>query len=136
MEPSNSEAKFGVLVVDDNDCIRETLTILLSRRGYRCESAANGIEAMQKAKQSHFDAVITDLQMPEMDGIALTRELRQHFSDLPVLIMTGHPDGSLVESAITAGAREVISKPFSISDLIMRLQRMLHIQEPALEQRV
>jgi len=135
MEPSRSEAKLNVLVVDDNNCIREILTALLSQRGYRCESAANGIEAMQKVRQSNFDAVITDLQMPEMDGIVLTRELRQHFSDLPVMIMTGQPDGSLVESAITAGAREVIRKPFEISDFMARLHRMLHDQEPVLEER-
>ena len=135
MEPSSSEAKLNVLVVDDDDCIREVLTILLSRRGHRCESATTGIEAMQKVRQSNFDAVITDLHMPEMDGIVLTRELRQHFSDLPVMIMTGQPDGSLVESAITAGAREVIRKPFAISELTVRLHRMLHVQEPAPEQR-
>jgi len=135
MEPSRSEAKLNVLVVDDNNCIREILTALLSQRGYRCESAANGIEAMQKVRQSNFDAVITDLQMPEMDGIVLTRELRQHFSDLPVMIMTGQPDGSLVESAITAGAREVIRKPFAIPDFMVRLHRMLHNQESPQEQR-
>ena len=135
MEPSSSEAKLNVLVVDDDDCIREILTILLSRREYRCESATNGIEAMQKVRQSNFDAVITDLQMPEMDGIVLTRELHQHFSDLPVLIMTGQPDGSLVESAITAGAREVIRKPFEISEFMMTLHKVVDIQDLK-EQRV
>ena len=92
---------------------------------------------MQKVKQSNFDAVITDLQMPEMDGIALPRELRelrQHFSDLPVMIMTGQPDDSLVEMAISAGARELLRKPFEISELMMRLQKMLHIHKSAGEQ--
>ena len=135
MHSSGSDAKYSVLVVDDNESVREVLTIMLSRRGHRCESASNGIEAMQKVKQSNFDAVITDLQMPEMDGIVLTRELRQHFSDLPVMIMTGQPDGSLVESAITAGAIEVIRKPFEISELAVKIHRMLHVQEPTREQR-
>ncbi len=135
MEPSSPKVKLNVLVVDDDQCIREVLTILLSRRGHRCESAANGIDAMQKVKQSNFDVVITDLQMPGMDGIALTKELRQHFPELPVMIMTGRPDGSLVESAIGAGAGEVLRKPFEISDLMRRLHKMLHVQEPAREQR-
>jgi CheY-like chemotaxis protein len=52
--------------------------------------------------------------MPEMDGIVLTRELRQHFSGLPVMIITVKPGGSLVKSAISAGAREFIRKPFGI----------------------
>jgi len=134
MHSSNSEAKYNVLVVDDNKSVTEVLTIMLSRRGHRCESATNGIEAMQKVKQSNFDAVITDLHMPEMDGIVLIRELHQHFSDLPVMIMTGRPDDSLVESAISAGARELLRKPFEISELMTRLHRMLHIHEGTGEQ--
>ena len=63
MEPRCSEAKLNVLVVDDNDCIREVLTALLSRRGHRCESAANGREAMEKVAQGQFDVVITDVLM-------------------------------------------------------------------------
>ena len=134
MHSSGSDAKYSVLVVDDNESVREVLTIMLSRRGYWCESATNGIEAMQIVKQSNFDAVITDLQMPEMDGIVLMRELRQHFSDLPVMVMTGQPDDSLVESAMSAGARELLSKPFEISELMMRLQKMLHIHKSSGEQ--
>ena len=127
MELNSSEAKLNVLVVDDNDSVREVLTILLSRRGYRCESATNGIEAMQKVGQSNFDAVITDLQMPEMDGIGLTRELHEHFSGLPVMLMTGQLDDNLLESAIGAGAREVIIKPFEIPEFMVRLHRMLRL---------
>ncbi len=135
MEPNSPEANFKILVVDDSECIREGLTILLIRRGYRCESATNGIEAAEKVRQSDFDAVVADLQMPEMDGIGLTRELHQHFSDLPVMIMTGQPDESLSESATRAGAREVLEKPFEISDFMARLHRMLHDREPVLEER-
>ena len=135
MEPSRSVAKLNVLVVDDNDCIREVLTALLSHKGHRCESAANGREAIEKVAQDHFDVVITDVCMPEMDGITLTRELTLRFSDLPVMIMTGQPDDSLVESAISAGARDVIGKPFAIPDFMVRLHRMLHLQEPTREQK-
>jgi len=134
MHSSSSDAKYNVLVVDDNESVGKALTVMLSQRGYRCESATNGIEAMQKVKQSNFDAVITDLQMPEMDGIVLMRELRQHFFDLPVMIMTGQPDDSLMEIAISAGAKEFIRKPFEISELLMRLQKMLHIHKLTREQ--
>ena len=134
MYSSGSDAKYSVLVVDDNESVREVLTIMLSRRGYRCESATNGIEAMQKINQINFDAVITDLEMPEMDGIVLMRGLRQHFSDLPVMVMTGQPDDSLVKSAMSAGARELLSKPFEISELMMRLHKMLDFHKPDGEQ--
>jgi len=136
MEPSRSEAKLNVLIVDDNDCIREVLTALLSHKGHRCESAANGREAMEKVAQGHFDVVITDVNMPEMDGITLTRELALRFSDLPVMIMTGQLDEHCRKSALLAGAREVLRKPFEISEFMLRLHKMVDIQNLHGEQRV
>ena len=136
MESSRSEAKLNVLVVDDNDCIREVLTALLSHKGHRCESAANGREAMEKVAQGHFDVVITDVHMPEIDGITLTRELALRFSDLPVMIMTGQLDEHCRKSALLAGAREVLRKPFEISEFMLRLHKMVDIQNLHGEQRV
>jgi CheY-like chemotaxis protein len=136
MEPSQSEAKLNVLVVDDNDCIREVLTALLLRRGHRCESASNGREAVEKVAQGRFDVVITDVHVPEMDGITLTKELTLRFSDLPVMIMTGQLDEHCRESALMAGARDVIKKPFEISEFMVMLHKMLNIQNLHGEQRV
>jgi len=119
------EPQFSILVVDDNENIREVLAVILSGSGYRCESAKNGLDAMQRVRQSRFDAVVTDLEMPEMDGIALTREIRQQFSSLPVMVMTGHSDEEHRESAFRAGAKEFLSKPFDIPDLIKKLHGML-----------
>ena len=129
------EPEFSVLVVDDNESIREVLAIVLSGSGYRCESAKNGVEAMQRVRQARFDAVVTDLEMPEMDGIALTRELRQQFSSLPVMVMTGYSDDDHRETAFRAGAREFLSKPFDIPDLIKKLHGMLpaHKEQAASE---
>ena len=126
MEPRDSETKVSVLVVENDETLREVLTTLISRRGYQCESAENGVEAMHKATQSSFDAVVTDIDMPQMDGIALTRSLTRRFPDLPVMIVTGRLDDSYMESAITAGAREFLQKPFEISEFMMRLRRMLY----------
>ena len=136
MEPSHSEVKLNVLIVDDSDCIREVLTALLSHKGHRCESAANGREAMEKVAQGHFDVVITDVNMPEMDGITLTRELALRFSELPVMIMTGQLDEHCRKSALLAGAREVLRKPFEISEFMLRLHKMVDIQNLHGEQRV
>ncbi len=114
-----------VLVVDDNEDLREALTILLSRRGYRCESAKNGVDAIQRVRQVRFDAVITDVEMPKMDGIALTRELRQCFPALPVMIMTGCSDDRQKDIAVRAGAKEFLNKPFLVADLITKLHKVL-----------
>lgn len=134
MKPNGIVAEFSILVVDDNEDIRETVGVILSGSGYRCESAKNGVEAMQRVRQARFDAVVTDLEMPEMDGIALTREIRQHFSSLPVMIMTGHSDDDSRETAFRAGAREFLSKPFDVPDLIRKLHGMLFGHNLAKEQ--
>lgn len=125
MEPSGPEAKVSVLVVDDNEALREVIAIILSQRGHRCEFAENGVEAMRKVVRNSFDAVVTDVDMPEMDGISLTRILTQQFPNLPVMIITGQPHDNSMESAITAGAREFLEKPFDISEFVMRFHKML-----------
>jgi CheY-like chemotaxis protein len=132
MEPNG--IGISILVVDDNEAIREAIVVILLGRGYRCESAKNGIEAMQRARQNRFDAVLTDLEMPRMDGIALTRELWQSFPELPVIIMTGNSDDDCKEIAFRAGARDFLSKPFDLPDLIRKLHRMLPGHNLAKEQ--
>ena len=136
MGHKSSETKLSVLVVDDCESIRGLLETLLSRNGHRCESAANGVEAMVKVTQGRFDVVITDIVMPKMDWITLTRKLTQDFSDLPVMVMTAQLDDDSAESAIMAGARDVIGKPFEISEFMVRLHKMLDIQNLYREQRV
>jgi CheY-like chemotaxis protein len=125
MELNDIVLGIRVLVVDDNEALSEVIALMLSGCGYRCESAKNGVEAMQRVRKARFDAVVTDLEMPVMDGIALTKELRQSFSNLPVMIMTGRSDEDCKEVAFRAGAREFLSKPFEVSELTGKLHKML-----------
>jgi CheY-like chemotaxis protein len=134
VEPGTA-SKLKILVVDDSESVRDVLTTLFFLEGHLCEAAVNGRDAMEKIAQTRFDVVITDLQMPEMDGITLTRELTRRFADLPVMIMTGRVDDLSRESAFMAGAREVLEKPFPIKEITAKLQRMTQVQEPIREQR-
>ena len=77
------------------------------------------------ASSSHFDVVITDVLMPEMDGITLTRKLSHQFPDLFIMVMTGYYGERSMESATAAGAHEFIKKPFSLTEFEMRFQRMI-----------
>jgi two-component system, chemotaxis family, chemotaxis protein CheY len=126
MESREPMGKVSVLVVDDNEPMRETIASILSGEGNQCESAENGVEALQKCKGKRFDAVVTDLDMPEMDGITLTRELTRCFLDLPVMLMTAHEGESLERVARDAGAREFLRKPFDVSEFLNKFHRMLH----------
>jgi diguanylate cyclase (GGDEF)-like protein len=116
---------YKILVVDDEEPMRKLLVALLSQRGHQCVTANNGLEALDKMMEAKFDALITDIVMPEMDGIALTRELPKHYQKLPVMVMTGHNEEYSAEIAITSGAREFINKPFSISEFLIRFDKMM-----------
>jgi DNA-binding NtrC family response regulator len=116
-------------VADDEEPIRKLIASLLSTKGHQYVTASNGIEALDKIMEVKFDALITDIVMPEMDGIALTKEMVKLYPDLPILIITGHAEEYSAKSAIAAGAREFIKKPFSITELDLRFRKMMRDHE-------
>ena len=125
---------YKILVVDDDEPMRKLIVSLLSPRGHQCVTANNGREALDKIMETKFDALITDIAMPEMDGITLTKELSKHYQNLPVMVMTGYNEDYSAETAIASGAREFITKPFSISEFLIRFDKMMrdHRGEEAL----
>ncbi len=106
------EIRYKILVVDDDQITRDFLLGLLAMKGHHCENAGNGVEALEKMRFEAFDAVITDIVMPEMGGIILTQQLSRLHPDLPILIMTAFHDRYGKEEAIRAGARNFLLKPF------------------------
>jgi diguanylate cyclase (GGDEF)-like protein len=125
---------YKILVVDDEEPMRKLLATSLSLRGHQCVTANNGVEALDKIMEAKFDALITDVVMPEMDGITLTKELSKRYQNLPVMVMTGYSGEFTAETAIASGAREFINKPFSSSEFLVRFEKMMrdHTGEEAL----
>ena len=121
METSN----YRILIADDERPITDLLASFLSSQGYFCETATNGRTALEMVSQNHFDVVITDVVMPDMDGITLTQKLSQQFPNLSIMVMTGYYDEKSMESAATAGAHEFIKKPFSLAEFDRRFQKMI-----------
>jgi diguanylate cyclase (GGDEF)-like protein len=111
--------------VDDKEQVRNFIVSLFSNYGHSCETAKDGIEALEKIKKNSFDSAVTDIVMPLMDGITLTKELLRLYPSLPIMIMTGHADEHSAGSAIAAGAREFINKPFSINEFMLRFDKMM-----------
>jgi len=120
---------YKVLVVDDDEMIRRLLMTILSKHGQHCEEAKDGFEASDKMKKSHFDAVITDIEMPKMNGVVLTKMLLDEYPDLPIMVMTGFTRNHKIGTVIAAGARDFIKKPFSPAELIMRFKIMMRDQK-------
>lgn len=120
---------YKILIVDDEAMTRDLISSVLSSKGHKCETAVDGAHALEMALANGFDAVITDIVMPEMDGIALTRELLKINPELPVMIITGFSDEHYYEDSVNAGASDFINKPFSIAELLARFQKMMRDHE-------
>jgi diguanylate cyclase (GGDEF)-like protein len=116
---------YKILVVDDEEPMGKLIVSLLSSSGHQCVTANNGREALDKGMETKFDALITDIVMPEMDGIGLIKELSEHYQNIPVMVMTGYTEEYSAETAIASGARDFIKKPFSISEFLIRFDKMM-----------
>ncbi len=121
--------KYSILVVDDKELIRNLIDTFLSKLGHSCITAIDGVDALEKMKGNKIDAVVTDLRMPNMDGITLTSKISMRYPDLPVMIMTAFDEGATAGLAITVGARDFIRKPFSLNEFSVRLHKMINDSE-------
>jgi DNA-binding NtrC family response regulator len=122
-----------ILIADDERNIRESVSLVLSEEGYETSLASTGKEAMELLNEEDFDILITDLKMPEMDGMELVKNCLNICPQTSVIIITAHAS---VESAIEAlrmGAFDYILKPFDFDDLLLKVQRLLNHKELALE---
>jgi DNA-binding NtrC family response regulator len=112
-----------LLIVEDEKILRENLQVMFTEHGYQAEAAPNGGEAIRRLEQEHFDLVITDMKMPEADGLDVVRKARQMDDNTLVVVMTAF--GS-VESAVNAmrfGAYDYIQKPFDVDELELKIMR-------------
>lgn len=114
-----SERVKRVLLVDDEEVIRQVLAALLSRNGYQVEAAANGREALAKIDKQFYDHIITDLNMPVMDGIALLTALGELEIDAIITVISAHSELANVSKAFKLGASDFIAKPFQSDDEIL-----------------
>jgi signal transduction histidine kinase/DNA-binding response OmpR family regulator len=122
-----------VLLVEDNDMNLDLATELLADVGINLSVARNGLEAIEQVEKERFDAVLMDIQMPEMDGLTATQKIRQdvRFKELPILAMTAHAMKGEAEKSIAAGMNEHITKP--IDPLVLYSALIRHIKKTSIE---
>ncbi len=113
-----------ILVVDDEVQIVRVLRAALQSSGYEIVTAANGAEGLRAFLETNPSLVITDLTMPEMDGIALTREIRQR-AETPVIVLSVRSQEQEKIRALDEGADDYITKPFGIQELLARVRVQL-----------
>jgi two-component system chemotaxis response regulator CheY len=119
--------KKKILTVDDSPSIRQMVKLTLSSAGYDILEAANGQEGLSSAKATQVDMVVTDLNMPVMNGLGLIRELRKlpAYRGVPILFLTTESDTELKKEAKAAGATGWITKPFQQDQLVAIVKKVL-----------
>ncbi len=124
-----------ILVVDDEEAIREVVSTMLESKGYRCTAVSNGRAAQEQVKKSTPDLVLSDMIMPEMDGIKLLDWLREYDPEVPVIMVTAIHDISTALEAIRRGAYDYILKPFEKDQLFLGVGRALQHRRLVAENR-
>lgn len=112
-----------VLVAEDEESIREFIVINLTRSGYEVEQAENGAVALEKFSQDEggFDVAVLDIMMPELDGLAVCKELRRRSSDLGIIMLSAKTQEMDKVTGLLFGADDYVTKPFSPSELMARV---------------
>ncbi len=114
-----------ILVVDDEEGLREGLSHLLEDEGYRVLCAENGDRALEIIRQTHIDLILTDMRMPGMGGIELLKSVRAVNEHVGVIILTGYGEIESYIEAMNFGAMEYVSKPFKVNELKFIVNKIL-----------
>jgi two-component system response regulator MprA len=119
-----------LLVVDDDPALSRTLRRALAVEGYAVDCAADGLEALDRLGGEEYDAVVLDVSMPRLDGLAVCRRLRERRDRTPVLMLTARDDIRDRVSGLDAGADDYLAKPFALDELNARLRALLRRAAP------
>ena len=120
---TNYADKPTILVVDDDVTIRGMISKILSRNGYQVILASDGFEALNLLEQEQIKIVITDMKMPEMDGMELIELISKNYPDIKIIVITAFDDIYTIKDAIIKGADEYITKPFNSHEINIIVER-------------
>ena len=115
---------FKILIAEDEEITLKHLVYTLTKEGYEVVGTRNGREALTELSRDHFDVLITDVKMPEMDGIELLEKAKEKNAELEVLVITGFGSIGAAVEAMKKGAYEYITKPFDLDELILKVKNI------------
>jgi DNA-binding NtrC family response regulator len=117
--------KQNVLIVDDDPDVLDMLERLLQKLDYQTFVAPNGERALEIVDKSKVNVVVSDLVMPEMDGIEFLKRVKSRKGDIPFIMITGHPTIETAVEAIKKGAYDYLTKPFQVEEVQIKIDRAL-----------
>ncbi|MFC1577370.1 diguanylate cyclase [Candidatus Omnitrophota bacterium] len=125
---AEATASVSILVVDDEDIMRNMLKDVLGESGYQVWTAASGEEAMKLVSERDFSIVITDMRMPGMDGVEVTKKFKSEKSEVCVIVITAYASIQSAMEVLKEGAYDYISKPFNIEEIKVVVRRAVERQ--------
>ena len=114
---------YQILILDDEPIVGERLKTLLEKDGYEVENFVEPVTALQRLEEKHFDIVISDIRMRDMDGIEVMNAVRQNSTRIKVILITGYATLELARESLTKGAFDFIAKPFKSSEIRGTIQK-------------
>lgn len=125
----------NILIVDDEQSYRQLLSLVFGDAGYNVKTAGNGREALDLLKTEAVDMIVSDVRMPDIDGIDMLRALRETMPDVGIVFMTAHASVEAAREAFKLGADDFIEKPFDVDELKLIVKKALDKQELIVENR-
>ncbi len=124
-----------ILVVEDEDSVRSLVLRKLARAGYTAVGAANGIDALALLREQHFGVVMSDINMPKLNGLELLQIIREAYPDVVVIMVTAYGDLDHAIAAMRLGASDYVVKPFDLDQLMNAIQQALRLRQRNLARR-
>ncbi|MBZ0255401.1 response regulator [bacterium] len=115
-----------ILLVEDDERVRKILRIHLTKAGHELIEAENGQVGWDMFSVDQFDFILCDIRMPRINGIELVKKIRETSKDIPIIILSGFMDSTMVEEAMSAGANDFLSKPVKKSELLEQIEHCLN----------
>ena len=122
---TRTERAERILVVEDEDPIRDLVATALRFTGFPVSTASSGREAISEARNEQFDLLVLDVNLPDVDGYEICRKLRSDGNDVAVIFLTARDDPADLKSGFNAGADDYLTKPFSLEELMLRIDAVL-----------
>src|SRR6195952_6096003 len=117
--------KKSILLVEDEENLQEALKLNLELEDYEVTCAYDGLEALKAVEKEHFDLMILDVMLPELDGIAVCESIRLQNNDIPILILSAKNSSADRVLGLKKGADDYLTKPFNLEELLLRVNKLV-----------
>ena len=118
-------SKGQILVVDDEAAIRELISEVLNIAGFQVTTSADGLDALNQIRRNKFDLILLDVNLPKVDGFAILEKVRENAATQPIIMLSARTDKDDVTHGLRLGADDYVRKPFSVEELVLRVENRL-----------